>query len=280
MSERGKRLAAAVTQLTAGRPSGPAGSGDPELRSLIEEPYTSPADAHARLGELRSYFETRDDRREVFLTIYERVTGEVADRIDRGAFYDPDWVADYLTAFANLYRRALYDYETGNPDRLPDAWQLAFETAVDGSVMAVQDAVLGINAHINYDLAFALASVGIDPDREAKYRDHRAVTEVLRGLVDETQTTLAREYTPGIEPLDEALGRVDERTTVFTIDRCRESAWRNAVAMQSRFRVRRWVARRLTHATSAGIAHLVLSSGASLAVRAAVGEADPAAVEG
>ncbi|MDX1748331.1 MAG: DUF5995 family protein, partial [Halobacteriales archaeon] len=37
-------------------------------------------------------FERRDDRRAVFLTIYSRVTGEIADRIARGDFTDTEWV--------------------------------------------------------------------------------------------------------------------------------------------------------------------------------------------
>jgi hypothetical protein len=57
--------------------------------------------------------------------------------------------------------------------------------------LVAQDVVLGINAHVNYDLALALSLVGVDPDRETKYADHCAVNDVLGRLVDDVRDRLA-----------------------------------------------------------------------------------------
>jgi hypothetical protein len=107
----------------------------------------------------------------------------------------------------------------------------------------VQDAALGVNAHINYDLALVLERVGVDPDRSAKYDDHRLVTDVIRDILDETQDALADRDAPGLETVDESLGSFDEWLWLFTVDECRDSAWRTAVAFTSRVPLRRRLAR-------------------------------------
>lgn len=234
--------------------------GDPELVALVEEPLSSVEETCQNLTTLLEVFESRDDRRAVFLSIYARVTKEVAEGITRGDFENPNWVADYLVAFADLYREAVYDYEAGHYEHLAEPWKIAFETAEQADVLGVQDALLGINAHINYDLPFALNEVGIHANRQIKYIDHRAVTDVLRQLVDETQRSLAEEYAPSIATVDDALGRLDERIGICTIDECRDSAWRNAVAMSSEIWIRRRLGHWMTRATSTGTAYLILAS--------------------
>ncbi len=268
-----KQATAVGKRVREGRPGTSGGSaGDREVLDLVAEPYDSVAESERRLAELQRAFATREDDRAVFLAVYARTTEAVAARIERDEFEDPDWVADYLVAFANRYREAVHDYERGDLSAVADPWQLAFDSAAAPDSLVIQDALLGVNAHINYDLAFALADVGIDSERSAKLADHRAVTEVLRTIVDDIQDLLAETYAPGLERVDESMGRADERLAIFTIDECRSSAWRNAVGLTSRFRVRRWFSRRITHATATGAAYLLLGTRASDTVQEALGE--------
>ncbi|MFB6207125.1 MAG: DUF5995 family protein [Haloglomus sp.] len=268
-----KQATAVGKRIREGRPGTSGGSaGDPEIVSLVAEPYDTVTESRGRLTELQRAFAAREDDRAVFLTVYAHTTEAVAARIERGEFEDPDWVAHYLVAFANRYREAVHDYERGELAAVADPWQLAFDSGRAPDSLATQDALLGVNAHINYDLAFALADVGIETDRSVKLADHRAVTEVLRSIVDDIQDLLTEAYAPGLERVDESMGRVDERLAIFTIDECRSSAWRNAVGLCSRFRARRWLARRITHATATGVAYLLLSTRASDTVQEAAAD--------
>lgn len=173
------------------------GDADPAVLSLVAEPYETVEGTHRRLRALERLLREREDRRAVFLTVYARVTGEVAAAIERGAFEDPAWVADYLVRFADRYRQAAYDFETGRVTGLPTAWRLAFRAAQREDVHVLQHAVLGINAHVTFDLAFALLAAGVDADRPAKYRDHQRINLVLWRLVDVTLDRLAERYAPG-----------------------------------------------------------------------------------
>jgi len=198
--------------------------------SLVEEPFGSVGETYRRLRGLERLFRSRGDRRAVFLTVHVRVTREVAARVERGEFENPAWVGDYLVTFADFYRRALLDFETGDVESIPEAWRPFFRaTAADALV--VQCAVLGINAHVNYDLALALRELGIDGDRASKYHDHRRINEVLWRLVDGTLDRLAETYAPGLDALDDVAGPVGEWIRFLALAVGREGAWWIAVAL-------------------------------------------------
>lgn len=263
---RYRRLRSVARAVGTRRPVSAGRPGDPELLALVSEPYNDADEVRRGLSALLAAFEAREDRRAVFLGIYARMTAAVGRRIERGAFADPEWVGEYLVAFANRYRVAVRDFESGDADALADPWYLAFEAAEPGDSMVLQDAVLGVNAHINYDLALALDDVGVGTDRAAKYADHCAIIDVIAGLVDEAQDALADRDADGLATLDSSLGRLDEWLTVATIDECRDSAWRTAVAMNSRFRSRRRFARWVNDRTATGAAYLIRSSRSSVVV--------------
>ena len=255
-----KRLTGALKSVREGRPSNRfAERQDPSIADLIQDPFESTADVQTRLSALERRFRRNHDRRGAFLIVYSRVTEEVSRAIDNDEFKDSGWTAEYLITFADLYRQALLAYDNRNFESLPDPWQVAFETARTNQSLVAQDVVLGINAHVNYDLALALVAVGIEPDRTAKYEDHCRVNRILHRLVDEVQVLLAEDYAPGIATLDESLGRIDEALGFFTLREGRDSAWRSAVALNSRLAVRRKLAHWILRTASTGAAYLILS---------------------
>ncbi|MEF8901752.1 MAG: DUF5995 family protein [Halovenus sp.] len=258
---RSKQLRSAVYTIRKRRPTVHGRDGDPELLALVEEPYSTVGEARRRLQELLSAFESRNDRRAVFLSIYTEMTDAVAREVQQGRFADPSWVGGYLVAFANLYREAVHDYEIGDLSSLADPWQLAFQAAERNDSLALQDAMLGVNAHINYDLALAVDEAGVRSDRETKYDDHSRITDVIAAIIDDAQDLLIDDYgAENLETVDELLGQLDERFSVLTIDQCRDSAWRTAVALNSRFGPRRRLARWINDVTSTGAAYIVLST--------------------
>ncbi|MFW5917995.1 MAG: DUF5995 family protein, partial [Haloferacaceae archaeon] len=139
-------------------------------------------------------------------------------------------------------------------------WQIGFASSLRGETLVAQDALLGINAHINYDLTYALREVSIDPDRDAKRADHDRINEVLEQLTDVVQTVLVSVYAAaGVAEADAALGRLDERLTLVGLERSRTFAWRNAVLLTDLpWRpVERYVDWRV-RSVSTGAAYLVL----------------------
>lgn len=208
-----------------------AGGNDSTLLGLVADPFTDVGDASARLAALERCLYGRGDGRASFLTVYARVTTEVERGILDGAFEDPAWVADYLVTFADHYRAAFAAYERGDLDDVPGPWRLSFGAALGDETLVLQDVLLGVNAHVNYDLALTLTSVGIGPDRRSRRADHRAINEVLDRLVDVQQDRLAARYARGIADLDAACGRVDEWGSSFALRQGRRAAWYEALAL-------------------------------------------------
>lgn len=244
---------------------------DPDLVELVDRPYESVAAVTDRLSRLETRLLSRDDRRAVFLSIYGRMTEAVDNGLRRGAFNDPEWMRRYLISFANYYRRAFFAYEQGDVGAVPDPWRIAFGTASQGNALVIQDAFLGVNAHINYDLALALTDVGIEPDRPGKYADHRAINDILARLVDVQQDALVDLYAAGIGQIDLALGGFDESFTLLSMTHGREQAWRIAevltdVRSPSIASYTRWVLR----ATATGGAFFIFSPTVDPSLRAAL----------
>jgi len=203
---------------------------DPALLDIVSTPFASVADVDERLARAESYLRERGDHRAVFLTVYSRMTATVREAIDDGAFVDPEWAAAYLVAFAERYRGALVAFERRAFESLPRPWLVAFAAAARGETLVAQDALLGVNAHITYDLTYALGDVGIDPDRGSKRVDHDRINAVLARLVQTVQDALVETYAATeIDGVDRLLDPFDDRLALLGMKGSREFAWRNAV---------------------------------------------------
>ncbi len=252
---------------------------DAALLDVVSAPFSSVSDVADRLMRTESYFRDRGDRRAVFLTVYRRMTGAVQSAIDAGAFTDAEWAATYLVAFANHYRRALIAFERRAFGSLPRPWLIGFVAGARGETLVAQDALLGINAHINYDLTYTLAEIGIDPDRDAKRDDHIRINDILARLVQTVQNALVETYgAVGIAGIDELLDPLDDRLALLGLKGSREFAWRNAVLLAD---LPAWAAERYvdwrTRTVSTGAAALVLAPRADADTRRLLRDAEDGA---
>jgi hypothetical protein len=121
------------------------------------------------------------DHRAVFDTTYLVLTQTLRNTMaaDPHFFDDPDWLYYEDAEFGHLYFSTMAAYDAGQ--KVAPAWQIAFDTAKRGGVSAVQDMLLGINAHVQNDMPYMLAAVGLrEPDGATHKPDHDRFNEVLR----------------------------------------------------------------------------------------------------
>ncbi len=210
--------------------------------------FAGTADVHAWLSTLEQRFLADRDRRGVFVTAYLTITKGVQAQCDAGGFLDPAWVRTYLIAFGTLYRDALQrdvlarttgglaggtTSGTAANAPVPKAWRLSFDAARAGQGWVIQHLMLGVNAHINHDLALALLMAGIERDRASRYADHTAVNLVLERATLTLKTEVATKWAPVLEQLDHAAGTLDDDVTGFSIAKARDHAWAMAVAIDA-----------------------------------------------
>ncbi|MDL5156864.1 DUF5995 family protein [Actinomycetospora termitidis] len=90
-----------------------------------------------------------------FSTLYHRITVGVRDGLSGTPDADARFVALLDVEFAKLYIDAVRCY-AADPRTCPASWRVLFDRRDDPTIPAVHFAAAGVNAHINFDLAFAL----------------------------------------------------------------------------------------------------------------------------
>jgi hypothetical protein len=123
--------------------------------------------------------------RRTFIKTYRRTTQAVDEAVAAAFFEDPDWVVRWDVAFAELFIVAHDADHAGSP--VPRPWRLAFHASPE--LPTIAHLLLGMNAHINYDLPQATLSVITDQDFEdpaviqRRRRDHERIDKILAGRV-------------------------------------------------------------------------------------------------
>ena len=109
----------------------------------------------------------------VFAMTYTRITQSYSYVRDLpGYFQDVPYINHMDAVFAKYYFDAYDNYQSGNRAAVPPAWQTAFDAARDRRMTGTGDLLLGINAHVNRDLPFVLASMGlVRPDGQSGKAD-------------------------------------------------------------------------------------------------------------
>src|SRR5436190_16279992 len=135
-----------------------------------------------RMDSLVAELEAERSPGRYFLSTYTRTTRAVAAALEDGRFEDPAWVEEWDVVFADLYLDALRAYR-GDPASAPRPWRVAFAAAP--ALPPVAHVLLGMNAHINYDLPQALLAV-VSPEDfgdpgllDRRRRDHERIDVVL-----------------------------------------------------------------------------------------------------
>ena len=116
------------------------------------------------------------DRRAVFQLTYLTFSREVLVGVRADRFEDPAWAIDMCCRFVEVYLEQKGRWERRDPTQC-GAWRHAFSMSESGRASVLEAMLLGMNAHINYDLAF----VTLGACRYAGDLAQLERTSVLRG---------------------------------------------------------------------------------------------------
>lgn len=200
---------------------GPSGQHQPTIEDVVAGMQERLHLLPARLGHHR-----------IFLSTYQRTTQAVGEAIGRAMFGDPGWVERWDVAFANLYLAAL-DADLAGA-HVPRPWRLAFAASPD--LPPLRHVLLGINAHVNYDLPQALLAVISNEDftdpalMQRRREDHERIDQVLASRVAaETNelTSAAR-----VSLLDRGLTPLNRLASKRFLREARQKVWHNTIELQ------------------------------------------------
>ena len=157
-----------------------------------------------------------------FPALYRKVTTKVKEGIASGRFEDGPRMERLDVIFANRYLDALERFREG--ERPSECWLVAFQAASRWRLLFFQHLLLGINAHINFDLGIAAAQTSPGEQLLSLKRDFDEINTILAGLVAQVQNEID-ELSPWLGILDHIGGRTDEAIVKFSINKARDAAW-------------------------------------------------------
>jgi hypothetical protein len=169
------------------------------------------------------------DHDSIFALAYLRTTEEYRRTIEDPTFFEDTAFVNHEDAvFARYYFDAFDAWRAGRHEGVPPAWATAFRAAAEHAMPASGNLSLGINAHVQRDLPFVLAGIGlVKPDGTSRKPDHDRVNEFLNRVTDDLYAEIARRFDPTIDDGD-LPGTADDAALFQILPAWREIAWRNA----------------------------------------------------
>ena len=185
------------------------------------------------MEEIGERLVAENDERQHFHLAYLHSTKAVMDDVEANQFVDSSWAERWGLAFAELYLDAFDAWEQGGDPSGP--WRVAFEASRIPDIAPVRHALLGINAHINFDLPQAFLAVITDDEfddealMERRAADHAHVDSILVRRVRQEDKNLKRVEEPGDRTIvDRLMMPFNRAGTRKFLKEGREKVWRNA----------------------------------------------------
>ena len=119
------------------------------------------------------------DRRQLFLRIYHEVTLEMINMFNENQFRNPEWVRQLMFEYLSLYRNAL-ECDQSRQCEVPPAWEKAFKENRRNRFSPSIQLLLSISAHVNRDLAIALAHIEADFKNKTQFRDFVTISVIFK----------------------------------------------------------------------------------------------------
>lgn len=183
-------------------------------------------DAIVRLAETSP--RGRADGIACFTGLYRTITANVLRWLQEGRFEDSEYLETLDLEFAERYFQALRSYAFDRP-ATPMCWRLLFDNRSDRRISPLHFAAAGVNAHINFDLAFATIStctrLGAEFGAGGQYQDYLGVNHIFAANTLELRERLETEEDP------EWVDAVEKLFDDFVIVATRDVAWREAERM-------------------------------------------------
>ena len=168
------------------------------------------------------------NHRAVFTTTYLLLTQEIKRYLQHPRFFDDrPYLIWEVTQFANFYFGELARDRARRA--VPEAWRIAFEAADSDGANGGQDMLLGINAHVQRDMPYVVAAMGVRMRSGASRKpDHDRVNEILNSAYERIVRTIAARYDPLLFTTNASWNPLDNVAGLEAVKGWREGVWRNA----------------------------------------------------
>jgi hypothetical protein len=158
----------------------------------------------------------------LYLTITQRVDGALVTGVN-----SPEFLELLDVEFAKRYFAALGQWNR-DEEETPDVWEVLFKRAADTRMSRLIAAMLGVNAHINHDLALALIATWAEtgaPTDDLIHPDYLLVNQIFYEEIPPLRRGFSTRWQ--LE-LDEFVGPLDDWSQRVLVTVTRAHAWDQA----------------------------------------------------
>src|SRR3954453_11303253 len=169
-----------------------------------------------------------------FNKLYLTITTSVLERLYAGRFADPAFLSRLDVEFAARYFDALRAWTEASPC-CPKVWACLFRRIGGPDCRPLPSACAGVNAHINFDLPFALVTtfdhLGTDPiDDSDQHHDYLQINDIFAEAIPDLRRGCLEKWQLLIDTMN---GNLDDWWQGETVEYTRNVAWRNAQRLWS-----------------------------------------------
>ncbi|MDP4221568.1 MAG: DUF5995 family protein, partial [Bacteroidota bacterium] len=176
----------------------------------------------ARMDAIIAHSIETGSRLGYFAALYRRVTIQVRKNIVDGKFANPELLAKLAVTFAGRYFTA---YDLYNENKIPTApWEVAFGASKRRYPIILQHLLLGMNAHINLDLAIASAETSPGIDILGLKTDFMQINALLAAQIPLVLKAINK-CSPFIGLVSFFYKDTEEKVTHFSLEIARAYSW-------------------------------------------------------
>jgi hypothetical protein len=164
-----------------------------------------------------------------FNRLYLTITTSVLERLYAGRFADPAFLSRLDVEFAARYFDALRAWSDASAG-CPRVWAVLLGRMAGPDCRPLPSAAAGVNAHINFDLPFALVTtfdhLGSDPiDDSEQHHDYLQINEIFAEAIPELRRGYLEKWQLLLDTMN---GDLDDWWQGEMVEYTRNVAWRNA----------------------------------------------------
>lgn len=180
------------------------------------------------LIQIEQQCESSKSKAGYFAALYKRMTSAVMENINAGNFEDGPRMEKLDIIFAQRYLNAYTSYFS--KAACSGSWKSVFDSCTDDSLIVLQHLLLGVNTHINLDLAIAAAEVAPGNTIYALHNDFNRINTLIGSLIGDIQECLSEVWFP-MRVLTKIANDRQIVVLNFSIDKARDASWANAVLL-------------------------------------------------
>ncbi len=163
-----------------------------------------------------------------FASLYRNMTLAVQQGITNKIFDNGERMEQLDVIFANRYIQAWDSYT--NKQKCTSAWCKVFDLCDTNNLVVLQHLILGINTHINLDLAIAAAEACPGEKIYDLQNDFEKINVVIAAQSQSMQNTLCKVWFP-LKLLTNISNHRQDAVINFSINQARKASWASAVAL-------------------------------------------------